>query len=167
MHISVSRRAAWTTICKKWAFTLKNKKIISKRYLQNEGFLFIRVHQMWIISPWTSSPNKIPFNWFSLKACVHPVLDKLAQNFWLAQWVMPFCILPTEPEQNQHNTQMLPQQDRKSLLTESETPFSYHMPKPFIFSTKGPPQGPAMSTFAATFGFSFGDLEQVTFLPSP
>lgn len=61
-------------------FTLKNKII----YLENS-------HHMWTISPCISSPNKISFNWFSLKShvCltpVHLVLDKPAQNFWLTQW---------------------------------------------------------------------------------
>lgn len=47
-------------------FILKNKIT----YLENRYFLFIRSHHMWIISPCISSPNKISFNWFSLKSHV-------------------------------------------------------------------------------------------------
>lgn len=123
-------------------FILKNKII----YLENRYFLFIKSHHMWTISPCISSPNKISFNWFSLKshvclthsppsfgqACSEFLADSVGQGTSLdaAHWGCTKWIQHTDAISA----------GLKVAANLVWNPLSNHMPKSFIYSTNGPPR---------------------------
>lgn len=123
-------------------FTLKNKII----YLENRHFFFIKSHHMWTISSCISSPNKVSFNWFSLKS--HACLTHSPHSFGQAcSEFLPGSVGQGTSLDTAHwgCTEWIQHTDAISAGLEVDAnlvwnPLSNHMAKSFLYSAKGPPR---------------------------